>query len=397
MQHRCRVGGIAHDHEVGVVGDGSDDTGADRLGRFEKDLTYRDPGRPENQFGLGERRLEQGRMTHSEPRQQFESVGRPGQQHDLVGATAMQVRDQAPGLVGRVLCRVPGQIVDTGLDGRADESRWPAAHVDREVEQPGAAVLVAVPVQRMQPRCHTDRAYVHHGSVMSRPDPTHIDPADPATILLVDLDGTITDSVTGIVNSFRYALTQVGAPPPPDDVVAGIVGPPMIDTLRLLGLDDATADTAMRAYRARYTDLGWLENSVFDGMADVLADLAAAGRTLALATSKNQVVARAILDHFSLSTHFQVIAGAAEDDTRRHKSDVIAYALAQLDQVADPRNRRGDRPVVMIGDRSHDVDGAAHFGIPTVIVGWGYSLPGERDAAAWSVDSIPDLREVLGV
>ncbi|MDL9944326.1 HAD hydrolase-like protein [Gordonia sp. ABSL11-1] len=225
---------------------------------------------------------------------------------------------------------------------------------------------------------------------------THPDPADPSTILLVDLDGTITDSFAGIANSFRHALAAVGAPEPAPEVVAGIAGPPMIDTLTGLGLDQETADVAMRAYRERYTDVGWLENSVFDGMGPVLADLAASGRTLAVATSKNENTARAILEHFGLAGHFRIISGASDDGRRRAKSDVIARALDQLG-IAGTDGQVGDVPVVMIGDRAHDIEGAALFGIPAILVGWGYALDGEDGSAAWSVGSIADLREVLGV
>ncbi|MGV9826133.1 MULTISPECIES: HAD hydrolase-like protein [unclassified Gordonia (in: high G+C Gram-positive bacteria)] len=223
------------------------------------------------------------------------------------------------------------------------------------------------------------------------------DPRDPATTLLVDLDGTLTDSFAGIANSFRHALDAVGAPPPPDEVVAGIAGPPMIDTLLGLGLDQATADAAMRAYRRRYTDVGWLENALFDGVADLVADLSASDRRLAIATSKNQNTARTILDHFGLAGYFEVIAGASDDGSRRSKSDVIAHALAELDIDPDSGPPRLDRPAVMIGDRSHDVEGAAAFGIPTIVVGWGYALPGEGHDAAWRVETVSDLRKVLGV
>ncbi|MXP21042.1 HAD hydrolase-like protein [Gordonia sp. HNM0687] len=223
------------------------------------------------------------------------------------------------------------------------------------------------------------------------------DPADRSTLLLVDLDGTITDSFDGIANSFRYALAAVGVDEPSPEVVAGIAGPPMIDTLTGLGLDAATAEAAMRAYRERYTDVGWLENSVFDGMGELLADLRAAGRTLAVATSKNEKTARAILEHFGLAQHFQVIAGASDDGRRRAKSDVIAHALRQLGVDATPGARVTAPPVVMVGDRAHDVDGAALYGIPAVIVAWGYALHGEEDSAAWAVGSVADLREVLGV
>ncbi len=55
----------------------------------------------------------------------------------------------------------------------------------------------------------------------------------------------------------------------------------------------------------------------------------------------------------------------------------------------------------MVGDRSHDVEGAAAHGIETVVVGWGYGK-GDFDgpaavAAAAHVASVADLREVLGV
>ncbi|GAB33469.1 HAD hydrolase-like protein [Gordonia otitidis] len=223
------------------------------------------------------------------------------------------------------------------------------------------------------------------------------DPRDSRTLLLFDLDGTITDSFSGIVNSFRHALAAVDAPEPPDDVVAGVAGPPMIDTLLGLGLDRKTADEAMRAYRARYTDIGWLENSVFPHMHELIDDLAAAGRTMTVATSKNENTARAILEHFGLADRFTAICGASDDGSRRSKADVIAWALRQSGISPSPESGLPDHPVVMIGDRSHDVEGAESFGIPTVFVSWGYARAGEGDAATWRVDSVVDLREVLGV
>ncbi|MBT0565340.1 HAD hydrolase-like protein [Williamsia sp. CHRR-6] len=217
-------------------------------------------------------------------------------------------------------------------------------------------------------------------------------------MLLFDLDGTITDSAAGIVGSFRHALRSVGHPEPADDVIAGIVGPPMIDTLRGCGLTEDAAHTAMAHYRSHYSEVGWAQNAVYPGMAELLADLAAAGRTLAVATSKNQATAHRILSHFGLVDHFVYVAGASGDGTRRAKSDVIAHALCALG--VQPRrgpDRPDGLPVVMIGDRSHDVDGAAEFGIPVALVGWGYSLPGEGERARWHISTVAALRGVLGV
>ncbi len=213
-------------------------------------------------------------------------------------------------------------------------------------------------------------------------------------LVLFDLDGTLTDSAEGIVASFRHALTEVGAPVPDGDLVGRIVGPPMHQTLHGMGLGEY-ADTAVAAYRADYVARGWSMNSVFDGIPQLLADLKSEGVRLAVATSKAEPTARRILAHFGLDDFFEVIAGASPDGNRADKADVVAYALAQLQPLPDR--------VLMVGDRRHDVDGAAQHGIDTVVVGWGYGhddFVGDPSAHVSRITHVSDvtaLREVLGV
>ena len=211
-------------------------------------------------------------------------------------------------------------------------------------------------------------------------------------LVLFDLDGTLTDSAQGIVSSFRHALSEVGAVVPDGDLAARIVGPPMHHTLSEMGLGEH-ADAAIAAYRADYTTRGWSMNRLFDGITELLADLQSAGVRLAVATSKAEPTARRILTHFGLDGHFEVIAGASVDGTRATKSDVVAHALAQLHPLPDR--------VLMVGDRSHDVEGAAEHGIDTVVVGWGYGRADFDDSdavrALAHVSTVEDLRGVLGV
>ena len=211
-------------------------------------------------------------------------------------------------------------------------------------------------------------------------------------LVIFDLDGTLTDSARGIVSSFRHALGEIGAAVPDGDLASRIVGPPMHHTLRAMGLGD-NADAAIAAYRADYTTRGWAMNSLFDGIAELLADLDAAGVRLAVATSKAEPTAQRIVAHFGLDRHFEVVAGASVDGSRATKADVVAHALAQLEPLPDR--------VLMVGDRSHDVEGAAEHGIDTVVVGWGYGHADfdEPDAVAAlaHVSTVDDLRGVLGV
>jgi phosphoglycolate phosphatase-like HAD superfamily hydrolase len=210
-------------------------------------------------------------------------------------------------------------------------------------------------------------------------------------LVIFDLDGTLTDSAQGIISSFRHALHEIGAEIPDGELAGRIVGPPMHHTLHEMGLDDP--QTAIAVYRADYSTRGWAMNSLFDGIPQLLSDLRASGVRLAVATSKAEPTARKILEHFGLDEHFEVIAGASLDGVRSTKAEVVAHALAQL----GPRPER----VVMVGDRAHDVEGAAAHGIGTVVVDWGY---GRSDFAAPSavvpaarVATIDDLRGVLGV
>jgi phosphoglycolate phosphatase-like HAD superfamily hydrolase len=212
-------------------------------------------------------------------------------------------------------------------------------------------------------------------------------------LVIFDLDGTLTDSAEGIVASFRHALASVGAEVPAGDLVGRIVGPPMKQTLDGLGLGERAGD-AIAAYRADYTARGWAMNSLFDGIPQLLADLRASGVRLAVATSKAEPTARQILEHFGLAEHFDVIAGASVDGVRARKADVLARALGQLQPLPER--------VVMVGDRAHDVAGAAEHGIDTIVVEWGYGASDFRDphvaeAAAAHVPTVTALREVLGV
>jgi phosphoglycolate phosphatase len=211
-------------------------------------------------------------------------------------------------------------------------------------------------------------------------------------LVIFDLDGTLTDSARGIVSSFRHALGSVRAAVPDGDLASMIVGPPMQHTLGRLGLGERT-DAAIAAYRADYTSRGWAMSDLFDGIPELLADLRSAGVRLAVATSKAEPTARRILAHFGVEEYFEVVAGASVDGSRAAKADVVAHALAQLGTLPER--------TMMVGDRSHDVEGAAAHGIGTVVVQWGYGrgdFDGSDDTPALAhVSTVAALREVLGV
>ncbi len=213
----------------------------------------------------------------------------------------------------------------------------------------------------------------------------------PAPVVLFDLDGTLTDSATGVIKGFLHAADTVGFAPPTGNLHR-LLGPPMRDSLIELGLDEQQIAAGIAAYREYYSATGWAENAVFEGVEPVLEAVRAAGSRLAVATSKSQTFAERILEHFGLASYFEFIGGASDDGTRRTKSAVVAHSLEALDIRPVEGGTTG---VVMVGDREHDIHGAGRWGIPTVFVEWGYGDATEAQAAACVATSVDELREVL--
>ena len=89
-----------------------------------------------------------------------------------------------------------------------------------------------------------------------------------------DLDGTLTRSGDGIKRSAAHAIAQLGYPALPEAQLDAFVGPPLLESfMNFCGMDEATALRAVRLYRARFEDVGWRENAVYPGIAQLLRAL----------------------------------------------------------------------------------------------------------------------------
>ena len=192
--------------------------------------------------------------------------------------------------------------------------------------------------------------------------------------VLFDLDGTLTDSGLGITKGVQYALGQLGYDVPPRESLFSFIGPPLHKSFqRHCGVDEAGAAEAVRQFRVYYNEMGGiLENEVYPGVRELLRDLKAAGKRLMVATSKPQAAAEKVMRHFGLDEFVPEIIGGT-DDTRNTKGKVIAYALREY----------GVEPTtaVMVGDREHDILGAAENNHPAIGSTWGYGDRAELETA----------------
>lgn len=185
------------------------------------------------------------------------------------------------------------------------------------------------------------------------------------TIILFDLDGTLTDSAEGVIRSAQYMQEKMGIGKWKDEDLRFIVGPPLMKTFTEdFGMDAETTERALAHFRERYSTVGLFENRLYPGIEKMLAALRAKGKRLAVATSKKEETAVRILEHFGVAKYFEAIGGDNRAAGRDNKAKVIAYVLEQM------RAEKGD--VIMVGDRKFDVEGAHAIGIPCVAVEYGY-------------------------
>jgi phosphoglycolate phosphatase len=215
----------------------------------------------------------------------------------------------------------------------------------------------------------------------------------PYSVVLFDLDGTIADSAPGITSTLASTLEQLGYPVPAPAQLLEWVGPPLPASFtEKIGLIGAALDEAMVVYRKQYLAHGALDSTIFPGMEEVLRRVHEAGIPTSLATSKPERPAKLMLDHNDLTRYLDVITGASDDEVRSAKADVVEEALIRL----SARGFDLSRPV-LIGDRHHDVEGAAVHGVPTIFVEWGYGSIAEQVGAVAVAADTDSLLALLGL
>ena len=203
--------------------------------------------------------------------------------------------------------------------------------------------------------------------------------------IFFDLDGTLTDPREGITRCIAHALERMGVAPPPEPELVFAIGPPLRASLaQLLGNEErAHVEQALAHYRERFGDVGLFENAPYEGIADALTALRAAGARLFVATSKPLVYAERIVRHFGLETHFEAVHGCELDGTREDKRELLPYILAT--------HRIAPAGTTMVGDRGVDMRAARLHGLHGLGALWGYGSRGELlDAGAHDLCDRPE-------
>lgn len=190
--------------------------------------------------------------------------------------------------------------------------------------------------------------------------------------VLFDLDGTLSASAEGVRKCIGLTLDEMGKPRPDLSDYSKYIGPPLTWTFRhLCGLNDEESMRALPVYRRYYDICGTKENYLYDGLKEVLEALRGEVK-LAVCTSKNERLAKDVIDLLGVREYFDAVCGSLDNGSRKEKPELIPYTLAELGGIAPER-------AVMIGDTFFDAKGARAVGVDFIGVLYGY---GTKDSMA---------------
>jgi pyrophosphatase PpaX len=185
----------------------------------------------------------------------------------------------------------------------------------------------------------------------------------PLRNFLFDLDGTLLDSIDLILRSYRHTMIVHRGSAPPDEIWLRGLGTPLWVQFRHWTTDPVEIEAMVATYRAYNMEHHDSLARPYDGIADQVRRLRAAGRPLGLVTSKMRSGALRGLALLGLPDAFDIIVAADEVTNPKPHPEPVLKALLLLDCAACD--------TIFIGDSRHDLECGRAAGVRTAAVLWG--------------------------
>jgi phosphoglycolate phosphatase len=191
--------------------------------------------------------------------------------------------------------------------------------------------------------------------------------------LLLDLDGTLVDTVPDLTAALNRLMGARGLPAFTERQVAGMVGDgvAVLVTRAFAVLDRQPDDAAIAEFAADYSAHAAVGSRLYPLVLPVLTRLAADGWRLAVCTNKPEDAARTLLRAMEVLPLLCAVGGGDSFPVRKPDP---AHLLATLDRAGGQCDA-----AVMLGDHHNDVTAARGAGIPSIFAAWGYGAAGMQD------------------
>lgn len=206
--------------------------------------------------------------------------------------------------------------------------------------------------------------------------------------ILLDLDGTILDSGSGIMKSVQYVLDHFSMYHEPEEKLRKFIGPALIDSfMNFYGFSKEKAEEAVEYFRDYYPEKGMFDAFIYPGMRECIEKMAGDGKKLVLLTSKPIFFASQILQHFGLSDYFYMEIGPDLSEQSSDKTRLIEKALREGNFLKED--------CLMVGDTKYDILAAKDVEIDSVAALYGYGEVEEISIAKYSIEKPLDLLSIV--
>ena len=212
--------------------------------------------------------------------------------------------------------------------------------------------------------------------------------------VIFDLDGTLVDSAPDIREAVNAGFGPLGVPPFPLEVVKELIGGGAAVAVQRaaerLGvtLQPSDENAVLERFMAAYARVSAGGRGLYPGAHDLLRQLRAEGRSLALCTNKAEAITRISLEALGISGYFGAVVAARDDLPKKPDPAMLLRALAPFGVAPSD--------AVMIGDSHADIDGARAAGMPSIAVSYGYSrTPAAKLGASTVVNSLAEVPAAL--
>lgn len=205
--------------------------------------------------------------------------------------------------------------------------------------------------------------------------------------ILFDFDGTLANTVRGILITMQETFREMGVASPNEDAMTQTIGLPLRDALQTLGqLDEAQADEAAAIYRRLFPVYEVGNVTVFPGVIETLQELHQRGTRMAIVTSRDLPSLNLIMEPRGLMPYFEERLTGSDHITPKPAPDMV---LTLLDRM----NLRPEETLV-VGDTTYDILMGNRAGCPTVAVTYG-NHSRQQLLTASPTHVIDDIKEIL--
>ena len=214
-------------------------------------------------------------------------------------------------------------------------------------------------------------------------------------VIAFDLDGTLSDPAHGLIQGFVYCFKKLGLPYENENDLRKYIGPSLYEEWQEdFGFTPDEANDAIEVFREYYNIYGWWDNTLYEGIPEMLGALRKAGKKIVLATSKPLDTAKKVLALFGLTDYFDFIGGAVSHQNDQ-KWQVLNWSLSSVGvDLNDPLQLE---KCILVGDRKYDAEGAKICGIDSMGVLYGHGTEEEICSSGFThyANTVADICEKL--